>query len=189
MTCIVALCHQGKVYVGGDAASTNVWSLGQSLTLQPKVFEKSEMVIGCAGSPRQAQIVRYHTDFSRRHPDMDGHEYLVNTVAETIRHTLKSYDTVITKDGVDSIESNFIVAHGDRLYTIYSDMAVIEAQTPYAAIGSGQDLALGSLHTSPVEMDPIQRLTKALEAAAAFNAGVRAPFTIKTFGDVAMEAA
>ncbi|CAN7331901.1 hypothetical protein [Neorhizobium tomejilense] len=189
MTCIVALQHNGKVYVGGDAAGTSSWSLSQMISSHPKVFEKSELIIGYSGSFRDGQIVRYATEFPRCHPAMDGHEYLVTNVAEVIRHSLKAHGAIHTKDGVDTMEGNFLVAFRDRLYTIHSDLCVLESSRPYVAIGSGEDLALGSLHTSSPDLEPTQRVLLALEAAATHNAGVRPPFTIKTFGDVEKEAA
>ena len=54
----------------------------------------------------------------------------------------------------------------------------------YAAVGSGAELALGSLHTSSsFDLTPKQRVKAALHAAARYNPFVGAPFTIRTQAD------
>lgn len=181
MTCIVALQHEGKVFVGGDAAATNTWSLSQITIARPKVFTKSDMIFGFAGSPRDMLTVQYKTHFDRWHPDVCLEEYMVCSVSEAIRNSLKAAGSVRIADSVETMDSVFLVAFRNELFAIYSDFSVIRSSDPFAAIGSGEDLALGSLYTSPPDMDPTQRVLKALEAAAKFNAGVKAPFTVKTF--------
>ena len=46
----------------------------------------------------------------------------------------------------------------------------------YDAIGSGDNLAIGSLHTTRHLTDPRLRVQQALEAAVAHNAAVAEPF-------------
>lgn len=183
MTCIVALQHGGKVYVGGDAAATDAWSLAQMSLSQAKVYEKAELLIGSAGSPRVAQIIRYASEFPRCHPDVDGFQFIVTSVVESIRNTLKAYGAVQINLGVESMESSLLIAFRDRFYEIDGSFAVLQSDKPYAAIGAGASLSYGSFHSSGTEADPRRRVLMALEAASAFNAGVRGPFTVKAFGD------
>ncbi|KAA1237121.1 hypothetical protein FHL81_10810 [Agrobacterium tumefaciens] len=187
MTCIVALQHNGKVYVGGDASATCTWSLYSVAGSTPKVFEKDEMIIGSAGSPREAQIIRHLTTFPRCHPDVDATQHIVATVVECIRSSLRTHGALQVTDNVESMESSLIIAFRDQLFDIDGKFSVIQSDRPFTAIGSGRDLALGSLHTSIAQ--PEARVQLALEAAEAFNAGVRRPFTIRMFGDVDKEAA
>ncbi|MGO7115593.1 hypothetical protein ACCS79_03675 [Rhizobium johnstonii] len=186
MTCIVALQQDGKVYVGGDAAATDAWSLTQMSCSQAKLYEKAELLIGSAGSPRVAQIIRYATEFPRCHPDVDGYQFIVTSVVECIRNTLKAYGAVQIDQGVESMESHLLIAFRDRFYEIDGRFAVLQSDKPYAAIGSGASLSYGSFHSSGGETDPRRRVLMSLEAAAAFNAGVRGPFTIKAFGEDAI---
>jgi len=66
-----------------------------------------------------------------------------------------------------------------RLFCVYSDLQVAESAWPFMALGCGDHLALGSLHsTEEYQHTPRERLTLALQAAEAFSAGVRGPFTI-----------
>lgn len=182
MTCIVALQHDGKVYVGGDAAGTQGWSMHYVRHPTPKVWEKDDMIFGLAGSPREAQIIRHLAHFSRCHPDMDGTEYMIGVVAEGIREALRSHGALQIENNVETMQSNLLIAFRDQVYEVETNFSVLQSDQPYTAIGAGRDYALGSLHASAPDLDPTQRVTKALEAAAAFNASVRPPFTIKMLG-------
>jgi hypothetical protein len=59
-----------------------------------------------------------------------------------------------------------------------TDYHIGEADVPYMAEGSGQQLALGSLYSTGLIKTPRKRVRMALEAAAKFNMAVRGPFTI-----------
>jgi hypothetical protein len=75
----------------------------------------------------------------------------------------------------------FLVGHKGRLFTIDSDFQVGEQVEDYAAVGCGDDIALGSMYSTigkPVE----ERIRTALQAAEAFSTGVRGPFNILKLG-------
>jgi hypothetical protein len=75
---------------------------------------------------------------------------------------------------------HFLVGVRGRLFEIESDYQVGESLDGYAAIGSGDDVALGALFaTHHLGMSPEQRLTLALEAAQHHITSVRAPFLIE----------
>lgn len=58
-----------------------------------------------------------------------------------------------------------------------SDYQVGQAVDGYAAVGSGDSIALGALYaTAGMGMKPRRRVKLALRAAERFSAGVRAPF-------------
>ena len=61
MTCIVGLCDNDKVYIGGDSASCG--STDMTISAAPKVFKASSFVIGYTSSWRMGQILQHHVDF------------------------------------------------------------------------------------------------------------------------------
>jgi hypothetical protein len=58
------------------------------------------------------------------------------------------------------------------------DFHIGEADVMYMAEGSGQQVALGSLHSTTQVKTPRKRVRMALEASAKFIMSVRGPFTI-----------
>ena len=57
MTCIVAIETPDGVWMGGDRMASDPW---QGIELdEPKVFWNGPALIGCCGSIRQAQLMRY----------------------------------------------------------------------------------------------------------------------------------
>ena len=71
----------------------------------------------------------------------------------------------------------FLVGVRGRLYTIYDDYQVAQAADGFAAVGCGDQIALGALYaTAGTGLKPKARITVALRAAERFSAGVRGPF-------------
>ena len=64
-----------------------------------------------------------------------------------------------------------------HLFEIESDYQVGIPEDVYAAVGSGQDIARGSLFATQGQ-EPRSRVLTALRAAERFNAGVRGTFHI-----------
>ena len=69
----------------------------------------------------------------------------------------------------------------DRLFTIHSDFQVSELTSENAAVGCGEDFALGSMyaskHLSP-DIKPRELITTALKAATEYSSYVRPPYII-----------
>lgn len=185
MTCIVGLLTDNDILFGADSESSSSYI---RFTVQnPKVFIKSfsanqcEFVIGVSGSVRVGQILQF--DFnpplqSENEPDL---QYLVQTVIPHVR-------TILREGGINSIinevetlpDSTILIGYrGNQkmgLYTIYRDFQVAAYTDEYAAIGRGDELALGSLFTTQDNDNYKERLELALSAAAKFSVGVSMPF-------------
>jgi ATP-dependent protease HslVU (ClpYQ) peptidase subunit len=81
------------------------------------------------------------------------------------------------KDDEREEGGTFLVGVAGRLFTVHEDYQVAEAADGYAAVGSGEQVALGALYaTADAAVDPRERVLLALRAAERFNAGVRGPF-------------
>lgn len=173
MTCIVGLEDRGAVYIGGDSAATN--DAGHSsLRADPKVFRLGNLLVGCAGSFRMAQLIRFEAKLPAHKKSDTNHAYIVRRVIAAIRKCL-------TAGGFkDECGGNFIVGYQGRLYEIGCDFDVAPAAESYCAIGSGEPIALGAMYTSAdLGWSPEARIRTALEAAERYNTGVRGPFHVE----------
>lgn len=179
-TCIAAVAVDGRVWIGGDSAG--VGGLSICTRADRKVFSKTDSSgnkfgFGFTSSFRMGQLLNYELALPRLEGALDA--YMVKCFIPAVRKLLRD-------GGYSKIENNeehggcFIVGVCGRIFEIFSDFQVGENAYGYAALGCGEDLALGSLHTTKAAMkrSPRKRLTLALEAAQEFSAGVRAPFHI-----------
>jgi ATP-dependent protease HslVU (ClpYQ) peptidase subunit len=179
MTCVVALRHEGVIYMGCDSAGVGGYS--RSNRMDPKIYRVGEMLIGFTTSFRMGQLLGYSLTLPRHHADVPVENWMATAFINAVRDCLKAGGWA-EKDKDQERGGTFLVAYKGRIFTIFSDYQVGENAEPYAAVGCGEDLALGSLHTSQREegfIDPRDRVTAALEAAAAFSAGVYPPFRIE----------
>lgn len=181
MTCIVGLVHDGITYIGGDSLGSNGYS--KTVRKDEKVFKLKDSkngVLGYTSSFRMGQLLMYAGGLidSRDEPNIN-HEYLVTkfvpNVISLFEHGGFSQNNSGEKKG-----GVFLLGYKDRLYKIESDYQVGESTFNYDACGSGEDYALGSLHsTHDTGLSPTERIHKALQAASEFSVGVQAPFYIK----------
>lgn len=178
MTCIVGIEYDRGIVIGGDSAST---SAGFQHLTNGKVFRLDDMVIGCCGGPRTAQIIRYRL----RLPTLDIHDvdrFMACEFADAAREALKESGAGKVNSGLDEMESSsaMLVAVAGRLYTLHSDFQWSRKMAGYAAIGSGRELATGSLHTTGAlgQFSPYRRVELALEAACEHSGSCAPPLTI-----------
>jgi ATP-dependent protease HslVU (ClpYQ) peptidase subunit len=182
MTCIVALQHEGKVYIGGDSAG-----IDDNLSIvnrnDEKVFTTGEFAMGFTTSFRMGQILRY-AFVPPEHPSKkDAMTYMVVDFIDAVRAVYKEKGYMGREsEGTAEEGGTFLVGYRNKLYHIDVDFQVAQLADGYSACGSGATVALGSLHSTRDLKDPIARCEMALEAAAHFNAGVRAPFKFVVAG-------
>jgi len=173
MTAIVGLVHNGAVHIGGDSAGVS----GLSLTVRAdvKVFTNGPYVFGFTTSFRMGQLIHYAVDPPVPDPaDLDA--FMATKFIDAIRDCLKAGGWA-KKEAEREEGGCFLVGTCGRLFSVASDYQVGEAADGYAAIGSGDELALGALYaTAATKMAPRKRIELALHAAERFSAGVRGPF-------------
>jgi hypothetical protein len=175
MTIIVAIPHNGRVYMGGDSAGANSREL--EIRVEPKVWIKDDIVFGGTKSFRELQILQYRLAVPRRDDD-DIMRWLVVDFIDAIRATRK--DAGYDEKGDDGLEvgPQLMVGVAGRLFSIERDYQVYERPDGHA-IGCGFQLALGSLHTSSAFWtSPRRRIEAALAAACAASPGCEPPFTV-----------
>ncbi len=177
MTAIAGLVHEGTVWMGGDSAGVAGYSL--AVRRDPKVFRVGEFLLGFTSSFRMGQIMRYYLTPPTPKEGQDPFDYMVSSFVEEVRKLLKTSGYLQTENGRETI-GTFLVGWRGCLYCVCDDLQVAELATPYAACGCGQDLVLGSLHTTEqiTGLTAKERIAFALEGAERFSTGVRGPFTI-----------
>lgn len=177
MTCICGIAERGAVYLGADSIAVGGYLM--ELRTTPKVFRHGPFVIGCAGSLRASDVIRYRFAPNAPPPKFDLHRYMATDFVDAMRDVLKSHGIMVVENGAEETPTEFVVGLRGRLFTIDDDLQVGESTRGFTAVGCGRDLALGALYALQ-SGDPRARITTALRAAQAFSAGVRAPFRFIT---------
>lgn len=179
MTCIVALEHKGKVYMGGDSAAVS--NRDTRIIEGKKVFKLGPFLIGYTDSFRMGQLLQYNlvVEDQKYAQIEDDEEYLIKVFIPAVRKCLKDGGYVEINNNVES-GGSFLVGYKGKVYVVQSDFLLLRYKDEYNAIGCGDRYALGSLATTFfLEDDPEKRLDMALETASKFSNGVDAPFYIE----------
>lgn len=172
MTCIVGIAQNGTVTIGGDSAGTAGW--GRTIRADSKVFRNGPLIMGFTSSFRMGQVLRYH--LKPPTPTGDLEAYMVRDFIPAVRECLS--EAAWLKKTEERVEGGtFLIGVKGRLFVVHSDFQVGESVDGYAAVGSGSDVALGSLYATQGQAVR-KRINTALEAAAYFNAAVAGPFTV-----------
>lgn len=177
MTCIAALVHDGKIWMAGDSAG--VGSSDIEIRKDPKVFQKGPFLIGFTSSFRMGQILQYNlVTTAQPFKKMDDFQYMVSVFVEDVRKCFSKHGFNTSTNGQDA-GGSFLVGYRGKIYKIESDYQVGESVDPFNSVGCGSQEALASLYSTQLtDWPPETRLQIALEAAAYYNTGVRAPFNM-----------
>lgn len=170
MTCIVAVVEKGTVYIGADSAGIANYDI--HVREDVKAFKNGPFVMGFTSSFRMGQLLHYKF-VPPVQECKDDMEFMCVPFIDAVKKLFKD-------DGFGGPETkggNFLVGYKGKLYEIEADYQVGIVATNYNSVGVGAPIALGSLYSTQGK-PPIQRINKALEAAAYFNAGVVGPFRI-----------
>lgn len=177
MTCVAALITDGVVYMGADSAGTDCWN-GQRVLNTPKLFRVGNALLGCAGSIRVAQALRFASP-PGEHKRMPLEKYLNTVFVDWMRDALLRGGVAEKKDNVEGADSAVLVGIKGHVFTVEEDFNVTENLQPYSAVGSGAQVAMGALFARK-EGSPRARILTALKAAAAFDSTCRPPFRLET---------
>lgn len=174
MTCIVGIAEKGIVTLGGDSAGVSGWDV--SIRKDSKVFKTGEFVIGFTDSFRMGQILKHcfiPPPFPENEDDLE--RYMSTLFVDRLREIFKEKGYAERQNDREG-GGTFLVGIKGRLFKIASDYQVGESMDEFDAVGSGAQVALGSLLSTRSIMVTHQRLYAALHAAEYFNIGVRPPF-------------
>ena len=188
MSVVVAIKEKGKVYVGADSQMSNgtkMTSLANPNNFKIwKIDGKKEIIMGCVGYRRDSDVVKCIDgliDDQIGKGDKNIFKYVVNKVVPKIIGTLKSRNYIkMENDYFDEMNSRFLLVYKDHLFVILDDGAVYESDD-FAAIGSGEDFAIGVL-TETVGQEPKTRLIKAIRSAITGDRHINYPIVLTDTG-------
>ncbi len=85
----------------------------------------------------------------------------------------------MSEDG-QVVGGTFLVGVAGQIFEIRADYQLGRPVTPYSAVGAGAMVALGALRAleEVAGLSLKDRVTRALETAEAYSAGVRGPFRL-----------
>lgn len=177
MTCIVGMEKDGIVYIGGDSAASNGWTVVDAM--QPKVFKNGPMVMGYTTSFRFGQLLEHSLEVptAKEHRVSDL-KYLCTEFVDEVRECLK-------KGGYAKIDNNVeeggsaLFGYNGRLYKMDSDFQILRAPCGVFSVGSGYVAALAVLFhivKNRPGTPPQDALREALEIATDMTPGVKGPF-------------
>lgn len=173
MTAIVGYIDKDGVYIGGDSAAVSEDDLSYNIRSDEKVFSKGEFIFGFSTSFRMGQLLRYKLKIPNHPKGMDTTQYIVTLFIDAVKRCFEDndYTEMMTDEG-----GSFMVGYKGKLYVILSDYQVAQPKESFAALGCGENFAMGAMYAS-VEKEPIKKIEIALNAAVAFSMGVKPPFT------------
>ena len=185
MTCIVGVVDDEGIIM---AADSNGVSAGYNVTPRAdrKVFVvqttiRQPMLVGFTSSYRMGQLLKWWNPPAARG---DLERYMQTTFIDGVRRLLRENGYMKVTDNREE-GGTFMVGYHRRLYVVHSDFQVAVPALPYAAVGSGEEYALGSLYTSDDGVLSTEaRARIAVEAASAFNTSVGGDVDVLRLGVV-----
>ncbi len=180
MTVIAGIVHEGRVWIGADSAGSTAYTI--TARADSKLFAVGPALFGCTGSYRGSQVARYAFKPPALPEGMDPHEYMCTLFVEGLREAWRTAGHVDKTNEVESVGTSMLVGMHGRLWQIASDMQVGESMDPWNAIGSGGELALGSLHATAhvvgLRDNPEARVRLALQAACHHSPSCGGPLAL-----------
>lgn len=177
MTCIVGIEHNGKVIMAADSLAANAYS--KCVLAEQKIFKVGKFLIGCAGSGRAAQVIKYSLKVANKKSNQTELEYMCKNFAEAARKVIYEGGVIASKDEADLVDSVILIGYMGKLYVMEGDFQILQIETSFAAIGSGENVALGAMYAlqgAPIE--PKKKLSIAIQAASYFVPSVGGPIHI-----------
>jgi ATP-dependent protease HslVU (ClpYQ) peptidase subunit len=193
MTVIVAMEHQGKVWMGADSAGIGD-NFNASTRLDRKIFWNNGYLIGFAGSFRAGQIVKHKFEMpefpieflpENACPEILPENICLENLPENLLLKVENFfatafiETIqlalAESAWIKSEDESFLllIAIGPYFAMVDEDYQ-IAFEAGHAAIGSGAAVAYGAM--SALDCEPQEKIMKTLEIASKHNAGVRSPF-------------
>ncbi len=184
MSVVVAIKEGNKIYMGSDSQTTKG---GTRTTLHNpnnykiwKVDGSDNCLMAHVGNVRDANVVRLMRnvidDYDEFYKRVDYRFVVKYLVPEIVKSLQEAHYLKLDGDYLGFMDSSYLFAYKDKLFSINSDGCVIEVDD-YVAIGSGACEAIGSLLSTKGE-SPVKRIIKAIKASATNDIYVDYPIII-----------
>lgn len=157
MSVVVALEHAGGVTVACDSFLGN--NDLQDKICAPKWWRAGQLLVAWAGDLKIPQIVE-HAGWRMRQRKGEADQAFVRRYAERVRQ-------VHLEKRVAIEATDYLLVYKGKCYVAQYDASLVRSGNGYAAIGVGDELALGALALSLAELpllEPKKRLGKVLDA-------------------------
>lgn len=169
MTCILGIADGTNVWIGGDRACSDGSTV---LSLhRPKIARVGEYIIGFAGSLGIGQLA-HMVDVPASPKNLE--KALRTTFIKSLKSAIEEYGNA---NANEDNSTDWLIGTQGRLFEISSDDWQV-SEYEYSAIGSGANIALGSLHTSRTWKDNHKRVSVALDAAITLSPTCQGPMDI-----------
>lgn len=170
MTCVVGWIDtkNKRVVMGADSLASDSW---QAFSLnQPKIWKHGEMLIGCTGSVRFLDLLRYGLTLPEHVDDVDPHEYMVVSVIPILRKLFLDNGFLTKNNEREKGDGLALIGYRQRLFVVEENFAVTESTRSFAAVGSGYCFALGACTVLDKQNIVVRdKVQQAIEAAIEHN--------------------
>lgn len=171
MTCIAAVAKNGVVYMGGERGASDPYTI---LPLcRPKIAQINNYLVGYAGTQGIGQMV-HMIDLPPIANNKNITKALRTSFIKSLKIAIEEYGNAPINE--DNSTDWLVGVHG-RLFEISSDDWQV-SEFEETAIGSGNNIALGSLHTSRSWKDQEKRIRYSLQAAVEISPSCLGPIDI-----------
>ena len=161
MSIIAAVVTENTMHLAADTLSSNEYVKSEITIPKIKLF-KGEFLVGCAGRMREQQVACFYLN----PPDVgetDLDVYVITQFVPSLIEILQEHGLV--KDG--SWNSVLLLALRGKLFEVDSYFTVHKSPLNYLAVGSGAEVASGSLHaTHSLPIPAEDKLRLAIEACS-----------------------
>ena len=185
MTCIVGITDGKRIAMGADSAGSSPDTSEIYDVATSKLWSSGAYLVGICGSFRAGQLARWEMAWPDP-PEAAGAElesFVVREVVKSLRHTLQ--DAGFTSPAEPARAAQFLIGLKGHLFSIGSDFSAVSMSAPFMAIGSGRLAAYGALQIlAGLELEPEEKVRRALAAARTQTANVREPFHLLSVGGV-----
>jgi ATP-dependent protease HslVU (ClpYQ) peptidase subunit len=170
MSLVAAIVNETGVYMGCDC----LVSCGEDVfkTKSRKVMHRGCFMLGITGDTRLIDLLavfKFPKDSEACNSWEEEQDWLIRNFVPTWRMFLEKNGKMGTKDDKDCMPGNVLIASTNCIYKVSCDFNVCPLEDNYHAIGSGADIALGSLFSTTyldATISPEEKIRLAVKAAS-----------------------
>lgn len=170
MTCIAAIIDgKGRGHIACDSLGSNIYT--KNTYTNRKIFQVSDMLIGFTGSYRMGQILQYRLPMPSALVGQDLDRWMHINFVDAVRDTFKENGFLCVENGQEQpVQGQFLIVVAGRIFTMQSDLSLLESDDGFEACGSGEDYARATMNAAIAHglRKPRRILREAIESAAKY---------------------
>jgi hypothetical protein len=177
MTLVIGISDGRHCWLGGDSAAVNGDQCAPAAT---KVWKtKTGWLVGASGDLRAIDLIKYAVRFPRLPEPSKVLETLAIEVHDTIRQamTAHGYELEDEEDGKDHDDGYWLILGVHNRLFYLDDYGHPEAAPRVAAVGAGEDFAIGYMTDRAGHPESLIKTTMK-RARERFPGVIRGPYTV-----------